>query len=190
MDLETIKQNNKLIPYLICAYNGTEYITSYADSTLNQKILFKNFFKGLLTFFKNRGVLNMYAHNLSNFDGVFLLNHLMEYGKLEPLYFNGKLMSIKLKLNITGFEGKTIIFKDSYLLLPASLRVLSDVFKVNSVKSYFPYGLTNIFYTGVFPKLEYWSGITPNIYNNLKKLFKNKMWNFQLEAIKYCKIDC
>ena len=191
MDLETIKQNNKLIPYLICAYNGTDYITSYADSTLNQKLLFSNFFKGLLTFFKKGGVLNVFAHNLSNFDGVFLLNHLMEYGKLEPLYFNGKLMSIKLKINIEGeYFGKTIVFKDSMLLLPVSLRKLCEVFNINSTKSYFPYGLTNIFYTGVFPKFEYWSDISQNIYNNLKSLFKNKMWNFQLEAIKYCKLDC
>jgi len=28
MDIETITSNNKLIPYLICAYNGTDYITS------------------------------------------------------------------------------------------------------------------------------------------------------------------
>jgi len=40
MDIETIKINNQLTPYLICAYNGTDYITSYADKTLDQKALF------------------------------------------------------------------------------------------------------------------------------------------------------
>jgi hypothetical protein len=118
------------------------------------------------------------------------MNNLVKYGKLEPLIHNGKLISIKLKLNIEGYHGKTIIFKDSMLLLPVSLRKLCEVFKIETVKSYFPFGLSNIFYTGVLPKFEYWSGITPNIYNNLKKLFKNRMWNFQLEAIKYCKMDC
>ena len=37
MDIETIKSDNQLIPYLICGYNGSEYITSYADSTLDKK---------------------------------------------------------------------------------------------------------------------------------------------------------
>ena len=189
-DIETIRQNNKLVPYLICAYNGSEYITSYANSSLNQNLLFSNFIKGLLTFFKKGMTLYVYAHNLSNFDGVFLMNNLVNYGKLEPLLHNGKLISIKIKLNIEGFEGKTIIFKDSMLLLPVSLRKLCEVFNIEAVKSYFPFKLYNIFYTGVLPKLEFWSDITPNIYNNLKSLFKNKMWNFQQEAIKYCKLDC
>jgi hypothetical protein len=160
------------------------------NSALNQKLLFSTFIKGLLTFFKKGNILTVYGHNFSNFDGIFLLNHLVNYGKLEPLVHNGKLISIKLKLNITGFEGKTIIFKDSYLLLPVSLRKLCEVFKVDSVKSYFPFLLSNIFYTGVFPKFEYWTDITPTLFENLKTQFKNKMWSFQLESIKYCKMDC
>lgn len=36
MDIETIKDsNNKFVPYLICAYNGNKYITSFG---LNQKV--------------------------------------------------------------------------------------------------------------------------------------------------------
>jgi len=190
MDIETIKQNNKLIPYLICAYNGLDYITSYADSTLNQKMLFSKFFNELLTFFKKGNVLQVYAHNLSNFDGVFLLSQLLEYGKIEPLYFNGKLMSIKLKIDIKGYEDKTIVFKDSYLLLPVTLRKLCEVFKINLAKGYFPYLLYDIFYTGVFPKFTYWTDINYKEWSVLKSIFGKKMWNFQQEAIKYCKLDC
>jgi DNA polymerase type B, organellar and viral len=190
MDVETIQRNNKLTPYLICAYNGTEYITSYADSSLNQKALFKGFFIKLLTFLNKKSILQVYAHNLSNFDGVFLLNQLVEYGKVDPLYFNGKLLSIKLKILGGEYNGKTIEFKDSYLLLPYSLRILCDVFKIVSSKGHFPFKLNNIFYSGVIPEISLWPGMTPNIYENLKKEFKNKMWNFQLEAINYCKLDC
>jgi hypothetical protein len=32
MDIETIKVNNQLIPYLICAYNGKDYINSFGDN--------------------------------------------------------------------------------------------------------------------------------------------------------------
>ena len=48
---ETIIENKKFIPYLICAYNGTEYIESFSN---NQKELFANFLKGLLSFFNLR----------------------------------------------------------------------------------------------------------------------------------------
>jgi hypothetical protein len=58
-------------------------------------------------------------------------------------------------------------------------------------KGHFPFLLKNIiFYSGVLPKFEYWTGITLSDYQIIGKDFKNKMWNFQLEAIKYCKLDC
>jgi hypothetical protein len=191
MDLETINLNSKLIPYLICAYNGSEYITSYANESLNQKSLVSSFIYQLLTFFrKDSNVLIVYAHNLSGFDGIFLLKHLLEFGKVEPLLFNGKLMSIKVRLNIVGYKGKTILFKDSYLLLPLALRKLCVPFGVATPKGYFPFKLTNIFYAGLLPAFESWVGISTSVYNTLFSEFKNKTWNFRNEAIKYCKLDC
>jgi len=51
IDIETIKTNNNLVPYLICGYNGSEYITSYG---LNQRTLFNDFINKLFTLFENR----------------------------------------------------------------------------------------------------------------------------------------
>lgn len=62
---------------------------------------------------------------------------------------------MSIKVIISGNNktyNKTIEFKDSYLLLPLSLRKLCLAFKVDLVKGYFPFNLTNIYYTGVFPK--------------------------------------
>ena len=59
MDIETITRNNKLIPYLICAYNGNEYITSYGN---DQKVLFNSFIDRLLSTIKSSAII--YAHNL------------------------------------------------------------------------------------------------------------------------------
>jgi hypothetical protein len=75
IDIETIKNSdNQLVPYLINAYNGIDHITSYATSEMNQKVLFDNFLTQLLTFFNKKGkLLTVYAHNLSGFDGVFLM---------------------------------------------------------------------------------------------------------------------
>lgn len=190
MDLETIQKDNKLVPYLICGYNGSDYAVSYAENNLSQNDLFKRFLDQLLTFFNKSKRLLIYAHNLSNFDGLFLLKHLINYGEVKPLYFNGKLISIEVKLNVKGYEGKVLLFKDSYLLLPYSLRILCETFKIDSIKSYFPFSLTNINYTGVFPKIENWGDISPAVFDKLKAEFKNKMWSFKQEAIKYCKLDC
>jgi len=42
MDTETKNDQGKLIPYLICAYNGKDYITSYANENLDQGSLFNS----------------------------------------------------------------------------------------------------------------------------------------------------
>ena len=190
IDIETIKEKGKIKPYLICGYDGKDYITSYGS---DQKTLFKSFFDQLLSKIKP-GITYIYAHNLSGFDGIFLLKHLLSYGKLEPLLFNGKLISIKLKIKDENSDNKseikTIIFKDSYLLIPQSLRMLCKAFNVETSKSYFPFLLKNIFYSGVIPKFEFWTDISISDFENLVSKFKGKMWSFQLEAIKYCKLDC
>jgi len=185
MDIETIKKDGKMVPYLICAYNGNDYITSYGQ---DQNALFKVFIDQLLTLVKSS--VKVYAHNLSGFDGIFMMKHLLNYGKVEPLLFNGKLISIKIIVNIPGHIGKTILFKDSYLLLPLSLRLLCKAFDISTSKGYFPFKLTNIFYSGVLPRFDNWTDITLSEYGLIKDNYKGKLWSFQSEAIKYCKLDC
>jgi hypothetical protein len=187
MDIETIKENGKLVPYLICAYNGYRSIESYG---LNREELFKNFIHKLVTMIPPKALkLTAYAHNLSGFDGVFLMNQLVKFGEVEPLVFNGKIMSIKVHLNIEGYIGRTIIFKDSYLLLPNSLRKLGELFKIEVAKTYFPFHLTDIFYKGPLPDITMWD-ITSSEYRVLAKRFRQRLWVFEHEAIRYCKIDC
>jgi hypothetical protein len=188
MDIETIKKDGKQIPYLVCGYNGTEYITSYAKTSLDQKDLFSNFIDQLLSkdfAVKNRK-LTVYAHNLSGFDGILLMKHLLPYGKVKPLLFNGKLMSIRLTLP----SGRSIVFKDSYLLLPLSLKGLSMAFNLIEPKGHFPFNLTQILYTGVIPAIEYWSGISLEEYGIIKQEHGKRMWDFKAESIKYCQLDC
>lgn len=189
MDIETVRDSsNNLKPYLICGYNGSEYIESFGKTQLE---LFSQFLNGLLKFFSKNGTnLIVYAHNLSGFDGIFLMKHLIKFGNVEPLIFNGRIISIKVTLTVNGYKGKTILFKDSYLLLPLSLRNLCRAFKVVIPKGYFPFKLSNIFYTGVFPKFEYWTGIPLTQWNIIKTEYGKRLWNFKDEAIKYCKLDC
>jgi DNA polymerase family B len=191
MDIETIKgANNKLTPYLICAYNGLDFLSSYANESLDQKALFDSFINQLFTFFtKNSNTLVVYAHNFGSFDGIFLFRHLIEYGILEPIVKDGKIITLKINLTVEGYKNKTIVFKDSYLMLPLGLRRLCEAFKVKSFKTYFPFNLTDIFYIGVFPKFELWVGITLSEFDTLAGEFMKNTWSFKEEAIKYCKLD-
>lgn len=151
--------------------------------------LFNEFINNLLTLFENgNNTLTVYAHNLSEFDGVLLMKHLLNHGKTKPLIHNGKLISIKL--NIKGHKGKTIIFKDSLLMLPLSLRELCNSFKIEAPKGYFPYLLNDILYKGQFPKYELFTSLSLTEYLNIKNQYSNKIWSFKNEAIKYCELDC
>lgn len=196
IDIETINIDGKQIPYLICGFDGKDYFHSYAADLSDESIdkLFADFIKQIV---KNKNVKYIYAHNLSGFDGIFLLRHLLEYSTqdvskygsqdVSPIIFNGKLMGIKVKL-----EGRTIIFKDSYLLLPLALRKLCVSFRVATQKTNFPFLLTDINYVGEFPEYGFWSKMELSKYENLKREF-NKTgveWSFRDEAIKYCYMDC
>jgi len=52
IDIETIKTNNNLVPYLICGYNGSEYITSYGTKSENNFLMI--LLNKLFTLFENR----------------------------------------------------------------------------------------------------------------------------------------
>jgi hypothetical protein len=113
MDIETIKQSNgKLKPYLICAHDGQDYITSYNS---DPKLMFSSFFEQLISKIEP-GLTIIYAHNMSSFDGLFFMKHLFELGEVTPLIDDTRIISIKVKIGDKKSGMKTIVFKDSYLM--------------------------------------------------------------------------
>ena len=78
-------------------------------------------------------------------------------------------------MNIEGYNEKSIIFKDSFLLLPVSLRKLALIYKVNEFKGIFPFKLSDINYNGIFPRFEYFTDITINKYLTISQDFNNKI---------------
>ena len=187
-DIETMKVNlgygrrPELVPYIICDYyvdsKGTEKNIESRLETPNKKSddyhkelistsvdnMMMDFIKQLIKCDKN--IKYIYAHNLSGFDGVLLLKHLIKYpgAKVEPVLYNNKL--ILMAINFTCEElvdnkviNRKFVFKDSYLLLPVSLRKLSLAFKTRNAKLYFP--VTNaeilIDYVGDFPEHTFWN---------------------------------
>ena len=83
-----------------------------------------------------------------------------------------------------------LIFRDSLLLLPSSLRSLCKSFNVKTQKSIFPFGLNDINYKGKVPNIDLFSNLSKDDYNKYKLSYSGKAWDFKEEAIKYCKIDC
>lgn len=182
----------------------------------NVKDLFSDFIKTLIKWGRSTSVLEVFAHNFAGFDGIFLLKHILPYGEIKPIYHKGRLISVNLIIKavktIEGAEGEiktvpnvlnfkdgtswkikrnlTIKFKDSFLFLPISLRSLAHTFRVSIYKGYFPFKLFDIFYNGVLPSIEYWSGIPVTEYNIIESSFENRLWSFQEESIKYCRQDC
>jgi hypothetical protein len=134
MDLETRKIAGGILkPYCLSIYDGvttkTFYLTDFKDirSMLEAGIrcLMKRKYDGF----------RVYLHNFSNFDSIFLINTLKRLtdGPLKPNRRNGKLINVSFK-----FGRYTLNFRDSYLILPSSLRKLAIAFKVDN-KGYFPH---------------------------------------------------
>jgi len=127
----------------------------------------------------------IYLHNFSKFYGYFLVKYLAKIGFCDPIIHKGRIISLNFNYN-----NYNITFKDSYLLLPSSLRKLGKSFNVESLKGIFPYLLSDINYKGDIPNFKYLKYITIEDYNKYKDSFINKTWNFKKEAIKYCELDC
>jgi hypothetical protein len=81
---------------------------------------------------------NVYIHNLANFDAIFLLKILAELGTVNPIIHDGKLISIRL-----NYKDYVLTFKDSLLMLNASLRDLGKSLNVDTQKSIYPYTFVN-----------------------------------------------
>lgn len=193
MDFETVLINNVHTPYLLCWYDGvnsySHYIKSLTGTANELEDNITNMIKEAMDLicidkYKNHSI---YLHNFSKFDGYFLIKHLAKLGITSPIMNDGKIITstfthFKTHINIT--------FKDSLLLLPASLRKLGDSFNVLNKKSIFPYLLSDIFYKGKVPSIDMFTNINKDEYKRYKLSFSGKVWNFKEEAIKYCIIDC
>ena len=113
----------------------------------------------------------IYVHNLSNFDGVFILKILasLPFTNIKPIMRDGKIIDIQLSYG----RGYNIYFRDSLLFLPASLDKLAKSFNVTN-KGIFPYDFANVVdlaYIGATPDIKYFYNITLNEYNDYSNNF-------------------
>nr|UEX92806.1 hypothetical protein [Marasmius tenuissimus]UEX92819.1 hypothetical protein [Marasmius tenuissimus]UEX92900.1 hypothetical protein [Marasmius tenuissimus] len=134
LDIETyLNKDNFQIPYCICIYNGkicNSYYYQYFKSP--EDILLKAIKSICIPEYNN---YNVYAHNFSSFDGIFILKILNRLGNIEPVIKDGKIISVKLiYYNKAQRKYHSITFLDSILLLNASLRKLAKSFNTSTQK--------------------------------------------------------
>ena len=100
--------------------------------------MFTSFIDKLITV---KGIKYVYTHNLSGFDGFYLIKHLLYHKshiEISPLIQDGKIKCIKFKYKNPKDKVCTIVFKDSHLLLPLTLIKLTEAFGFGLKKFFLP----------------------------------------------------
>jgi DNA polymerase type B, organellar and viral len=195
LDIETksekiVNADEQLSVISCCIYDGLNKRSFYLSDYKSGDDLLINAINSLLIEKYNN--YKVYIHNLSSFDGIFLLRILakLENTKLIPIIKDDKMIALTLK-----FSKNKITFHDSMLLLPSSLDKLSKAFNVVNKKVIFPINwlLNNpnfsLGYIGAVPEIKYFKDISLIEYNNYV-LERFNMWNFRKELLNYNMVDC
>ena len=116
----------------------------------------------------------VYVHNLSHFDGIFLLNIISDLSKnINIIIKEGQIIDLQMKF---AHNKYSINFRDSLLLLPDSLNRLASNFGCR-LKGIFPYKFVinneiNLNYKGPIPDFKYFDNLTLEEYNNYSSQFR------------------
>ena len=184
LDIETFIKDGVHIPYVITIFNGENFLSYYLTDHENSENMLIAAINSIMC--KKYDNYKIYIHNMSGFDGIFLLKILANLGECQPIIHNDKIISITFWLS-----DYVVTFRDSNQLLPDSLRSLGLCFGVNTQKSIFPYSFVNeanLDYIGTIPEFKYFDGISSIDYNCYIENYN--IWSMRDESIRYCEIDC
>lgn len=165
LDIETQVMNNIIKPILISIYDGINHNNFYLPDFINESDMMNNALSFLLNPKYNK--YKIYVHNLSNFDGIFLMKYFVGLKNnnnditIKPTLKDGKFINIDIK-----FGRNKISFRDSLLLLLNSLNKLAKAFNVDNKGSFDFNSVNNL---------------------NITQLNDNKL---REELINYCNLDC
>ena len=118
-DIETILINRIHQPIALGYTNLTGTISSVTIVNPKSENIKEDFLKILSNFFNSLNNTTVYFHNLSKFDGFFLLKNLYNIAPADQIEFierYNKIYQIKFKNNL---------IKDSFILFPESLKKLA-----------------------------------------------------------------
>nr|YP_025890.1 DNA-directed DNA polymerase [Moniliophthora perniciosa]AAQ74286.1 DNA-directed DNA polymerase [Moniliophthora perniciosa] len=188
MDLETRVINEVMTSFCVSLYDGKNFKSFYLSDFDNEKEMLRESIKFIMK--RKYDNYKVYLHNFSKFDAIFLLNILTDLSNsVHPIIRDGRFINLRF-----NFASKyNLYFRDSLLLLPASLNSLAKEFNVTN-KGIFPYTFVNnenisLNYVGLIPDLNYFENISAEEYEIYSSKFNND-WNLRKETIKYCELDC
>jgi hypothetical protein len=177
MDLETRTINGVMTSYCVSIYDGKTsksfYLSDFSQGGTNTE---QDMLRASIIYLMKRKYHNhrIYLHNFSRFDAIFLLRVLSNLtDKIKPIMRNGQFLDLRFKFG----KKYTLFFRDSLLLLPATLRSLATNFNVED-KSIFPYSFVNnsnipLTYSGLVPEYKYFEAISLDEYISYSAKFSN-----------------
>lgn len=122
-------------------YIDSQNFSVYRTIFLNEEEILNVLFDYFLTTENNKAFI--YAHNTYRFDLTFILKSLLNrsnINKVDHLYKEGKLLSLKFKYNVKSMVC-FITLRESLLILVSTLDKLCENFKLETQKDIFPYNL-------------------------------------------------
>ena len=147
LDIETFIKDGAHVPYAISIFDGENSLSYYLSDFKDSNTMLITAIKSIVC--KKFDNFKVYIHNMSGFDGIFLLKILAEIGFVKPIIHNDKIISIIFWLN-----DYVITFRDSNQLLIGSLRKLANSFGIETQKGIFPYKFVNENNLNKFTKAE------------------------------------
>lgn len=176
-----------LIPYAAGIYNGTDCILFYSTDYPSWEDMLLALVRTFLS--PSYHGAKVYIHNLSRFDGTYLLRVLIRIGKLSLTYRDGSILRILLETHVDGKHHSFLIF-DSLLLLPSSLAKLGVSFGTEVTKGIFPYSFVkqdNLLYWGDVPGFSYFN-CSEGQYREYVESFSG-VWDMRDQTFIYLKAD-
>lgn len=190
MDLETRILGGIMSPYCVSIFDGNKMKSFYLTEYSSPLEMLENSIKYLMK--RKYDHYKVYLHNFSHFDGIFLIKILSNLSNdIKPIIRDGRIIDLRFIFDTNKYS---IYFRDSYLLLPSSLKKLAKNFNVED-KGVFPYSFVNdesikLNYEGLIPEFKYYNDITKESYDSLRLKYSKEVWSLRNETIKYCEQDC
>lgn len=144
LDIETRNIDNVLTPFCISFYDGTKYYSYYLSDFSSSDNMIMRCISDLMKAKYDKYII--YCHNLSGFDGIYLLRILASFknAKLYPILRDDKMINLHFEFKSNSTTNYRINFRDSLLMLPYSLEKLTKTFDVDR-KLFFPHDLIEEF---------------------------------------------
>jgi hypothetical protein len=92
LDIETFIKDGAHVPYAISIFDGENSLSYYLSDFKDSNTMLITAIKSIVC--KKFDNFKVYIHNMSGFDGIFLLKILAEIGFVKPIIHNDKIISI------------------------------------------------------------------------------------------------